>query len=85
MARPSHTVRKPSIIRINEAKIAPKDKKLRKQINGKINNIGSADENNKITAEISSSSARVSIQLKAILRGFSLSSCPQHSLKVLLL
>jgi hypothetical protein len=50
---------KPSIIRINEAKIAPKNKKkkLRKQINGKFNNIGTTDEINKknITAAISSS------------------------------
>jgi hypothetical protein len=30
----------PSLIRINVAKIALKDKKLRKQINGKFNTIG---------------------------------------------
>jgi hypothetical protein len=33
------------IIQINEAKDSPKRKKLRKRINGKFNNIGSADEN----------------------------------------
>jgi hypothetical protein len=32
-------------VRINEAKDALKTKELRRQINGKFNNIGSADEN----------------------------------------
>jgi hypothetical protein len=64
-----------------------KKKQLRKQINGKFKNTGSADENKikNIIAPISSSV----IQLKPIsdifLRGFGLSSCPQHSLKVLFL
>jgi hypothetical protein len=74
--------------------IALKDKKCRKQINGKFNNIDSADENKKnyhcsnffLCQKLKS---RIFIQLKPILdiflRGFSLSSCPQDSLKVLLL
>jgi hypothetical protein len=33
------------IIQISEAKVALKDKKLRPQINGKCNDISSADEN----------------------------------------
>jgi hypothetical protein len=83
-------------VRINEEKSALKDKKIRKQINGNFNNIGSADENNLEKYHCSNFflcqelKSRVSfIQLKPILdislRGFSLSSCPQHSLKVLLL
>jgi hypothetical protein len=32
-------------IRINESKHSPKRQKYKKQINGKLNNIGSADEN----------------------------------------
>jgi hypothetical protein len=69
-------------------------KKLRKEINGKFNNTGSADEkkiyhcsNFFLCQKLKS---RVSlIQLKPILdiflHGFSLSSCPKHSLKDLLL
>jgi hypothetical protein len=33
------------VFRIHEAKYSFKNKKLRKQIDGKFNNIGSADEN----------------------------------------
>jgi hypothetical protein len=71
-------------MRINEAKYSSKrQKKLRKQINGKLNNIGSADENKYkyVTAAISfcqKQKSRASfIQLKPIfdifLRSFSLS------------
>jgi hypothetical protein len=34
-----------AIIRISEAKGSPKNKEIRTQINGKFNNISSADEN----------------------------------------
>jgi transcription initiation factor IIE alpha subunit len=71
-------------------------KKLKKQINGKFNNMGSADENTlkkyhcrnfflcpKLKSRVSF------IQLMPVLdislRGFSLSSCPHHSLNALLL
>jgi hypothetical protein len=43
---PDFEYSKPSLIRIDEAKDVLKDKKKpRKQINGKFNNIDSADEN----------------------------------------
>jgi hypothetical protein len=67
---------------------------LRKQIKAKFNNISNADENKKYHCSNFFFRQKLKswspfIQLKPILdiflRGFSPSSCPQHSLKVLLL
>jgi hypothetical protein len=73
-------------------------KKIRKQVNGKLNNIRSADENKEEMSlqslylkTIRNKKLKCSLlhpaqaNLGYFLRGFSLSSCPQHSLKVLLL
>jgi hypothetical protein len=87
---------KTSLIRINEAKDSPKRQRgLRKQINGKIiiqvalMKINKKNHCHNIFLGQYLKSRTSFIQLKPILdislRGFSLSSCPQHSLKVLLL
>jgi hypothetical protein len=75
--------------RSTQAKDSPK--KLKKQINGNFNNIGEAVENelNKCHCSnffhVSGAEIQPKPVLDIFLRGFSLCSCPQHSLKAPLL